>query len=159
MPKKPIRYSIVYRAREMFAVLMQKERESRSYGKALMLEDIKDPDHYAEFLKICMEQDASEDLYVFRKGLFLVLKARGISEAAQKTKIPRTTLYRMLWRGGNPNLRYLVKVLHYLGLRPWVVSEEFVYSSPTKRFRDEAPDPRDIVPGRARKVRTPKNLW
>ena len=98
MPKRPIEYSLTYRAREMFAVLVDRERESRSYGKREMQEDIKDPDHYVEFLKICMERDHSDDLRVFRKGLFLVLQAQGISEAAQKTKIPRTTLYRMLWK-------------------------------------------------------------
>lgn len=159
MPKKPIQYSLLYRAREMFAVLMARERESRSYSKVEMLEDIRDPDHYVEFLKICVERDHSEDLHLFRKGLFLILKAKGITEAAEAMKIPRTTLYRMLWRGGNPNLRYLIKILHYLELRPWVVSEDFIYSSPTKRFRDEAPDPRDIVPGRTRKVKVPRNAW
>ncbi len=157
MPKRPIQYSIVYQAREMFAVLMERERESRSYGKAAMLDDIKDPEHYVEFLKICMERDHSPDLHIFRKGLFLVLKARGITEVAEKTKIPRTTLYRMLWRSGNPNLRYLLKILHHLGLRPWVVSEDFIYAAPTPRFRDEKPDGRDIVPGRARKIKTPIN--
>lgn len=154
MPKKPIQYSILYRAREMYAVVMAKERESRSYGKSEMAEDIKDPEHYVEFLKICMEHDHSEDLRVFRKGLYLVLQAIGMTKAAERTKIPRTTLYRMLWREGNPNLRYLLRVLHYLQLRPWVVSEEFLYSAKTKRFRDEEPDPRDIVPGRTRRVRT-----
>ena len=136
----------------MFAVLMERERESRSYGKSEMLEDIGDLEHYVEFLKIFMERDHSPDLHIFWKGLFLILKARGISEAAQKTKIPRTTLYRMLWRGGNPNLRYLLKILHHLGLRPWVVSEEFIFSAPTPHFRNEKPDARDIVPGRARKM-------
>lgn len=84
-----------------------------------------------------MEHDHSDDLRVFRKGPYLVLQTTGMTKVAERTKIPHTTLYRMLRREGNPNLRYPLRVLHYLQLRPWVVSEEFLYSAKTKRFRDE----------------------
>lgn len=155
MPKEKIFYSLTHKAREIYAILIENERASRSYSKHEMIPDLSDPEIFEIFLKICMENDASEDLRIFRKGLFLVLRSIGMSEASKQTKIPRTTIYRMLWKGGNPNLKYLVRVLDFLDLRPWVVTKEFSYTNRTKRFKHEMPDARDIVPGRTRRVRVP----
>lgn len=140
MPKNKIRYDNIYKAREMYAVLIQKERESRSYKKKEMLEDLLYPELYCEFLKICFEFDSSGSLEIFRKGLYLVLNQIGMSEAARKTGIPRTTLYRMFWKGGNPNLKYLIQVLQFLNLKLWVVSDRFIYTNKTQRYKNVSRD-------------------
>lgn len=137
MPKGKIKYPLPYKAREIFAVLIKKEKPSRSYSKADMREDLKTVEMQAEFLKVCMELDDSENLNLFRKGLLLILQETGISHAAKSTKIPRTTIYRMLWKSGNPNLKYLILILKYLGLNLWVVTSEFIATEPSKRFKHE----------------------
>ena len=75
-----------------------------------------------------------------------------MSKAAEEMKIPRTTLYRMFWSGGNPNLKYLLKVFEYPGIRLWVVFQDFIYTSRTVRFKNEVMDGRDIIPGRTRRI-------
>lgn len=154
MPKNKIRYDGIYKAREMYAVLIDKERESRSYSKKEMMADLTDKDLYCEFLKTCFEYDASESLEDFRKGLYLVLNQIGMSKASKKTGIPRTTLYRMLWKDGNPNLKYLVQILNFLDLRLWVVSDEFVDTNKTKRLKNVAPD--EVTGTGNRRLRLPK---
>lgn len=139
MPKERIRYDDIYKAREMYAVLIGKERESRSYTKKEMLAGLANKDLYCEFLKTCFEFDDTESLEKFRKGLYLVLNRIGMSRASKRTGIPRTTLYRMLWKGGNPNLKYLVQILNFLNLKLWIVSDEFVNTNKTKRFKNASP--------------------
>lgn len=156
MPKNKIRYDGIYKAREMYAVLIDKERESRSYSKKEMMDDLTDKDLYSEFLKTCFEYDDSDSLEDFRKGLYLVLNQIGMSKASQKTGIPRTTLYRMLWKDGNPNLKYLVQILNFLELRLWVVSDEFVATNKTKRFKNVTHD--EVIGTGNRRIRVPKKI-
>jgi probable addiction module antidote protein len=157
MPKNKIRYDNVYKAREMYAVLIDKERESRSYPKKEMLEDLIEEDLYCEFLKTCFELDNSDSLEGFRKALYLVLNQIGMSKASKETGIPRTTLYRMLWKDGNPNLKYLVKILEFLNLSLWVVSNEFVNTAKTKRYKNVSPT--EVIGSGGRRIRTPKQIW
>lgn len=154
MPRNKIRYDGIYKAREMYAVLIDKERESRSYSKKEMMNDLADKDLYCEFLKTCFEYDNSESLEDFRKGLYLVLNQIGMSKASKKTGIPRTTLYRMLWKDGNPNLKYLVQILNFLNLRLWVVSDEFVATNKIKRFKNVTHD--EVIGTGIRRIRVPK---
>ena len=154
MPKDKIRYDNIYKAREMYAVLIDKERESRSYPRKEMLEDLIEEHLYCEFLKTCFELDDSDSLEAFRKGLYLVLNQIGMSKASKETGIPRTTLYRMLWKDGNPNLKYLVQILEFLNLKLWVVSDEFIYSNRTKRFKNV--DRPEIIGDGGRRMRPPK---
>ena len=154
IPKDKIRYDNIYKAREMYAVLVAKERESRSYTKKEMLEDLTEEHMYCEFLKTCFELDDSDSLEGFRKGLYLVLNRIGMSKASKETGIPRTTLYRMLWKDGNPNLKYLIQILGFLNLKLWVVSDEFIYSNRTKKFKDV--DRPEIIGLGGRKIRTLK---
>lgn len=56
----------------MYAVLVVKERESRSYSKKEMIKDLANDVLYCEFLKVCFEQDYTNSLENFRKGLYLV---------------------------------------------------------------------------------------
>jgi len=154
MPKNKIRYDNIYKAREMYAVLIGKERESRSYTKKEMTEDLSNEVLYCEFLKTCFELDDSESLENFRKGLYLVLNRIGMSLASKETGIPRTTLYRMLWKDGNPNLKYLVQILNFLNLRFWVVSNEFVLTERTQRFKNLIQS--EVIGTGNRQVRAPK---
>ncbi len=77
-----------------------------------------------------------------------------MTKAATETGIPRTTLYRILWNDGNPNLKYLVQILGFLNLKLWVVSDEFIYSDRTKRFKDVGRP--EIIGHGGRRIRTPK---
>lgn len=154
MPKNKIRYDNIFKAREVYAVLIDKERESRSYPKKEMLEDLTEEHLYCEFLKTCFELDDSDSLEALRKGLYLVLNQIGMSKASKETGIPRTTLYRMLWKNGNPNLKYLVQILNFLNLRLWVVSADFVRTNKTERFKNVAHH-QEIGSG-SRRIRTPK---
>tara|TARA_B110001454_G_scaffold219198_1_gene251695 strand:+ start:278698 stop:279162 length:465 start_codon:yes stop_codon:yes gene_type:complete len=154
MPKNKIRYDNIYKAREMYAVLIKKERASRSYTKEEMQTDLAEKDLYSEFLKTCFEFDRSEKLEDFRRGLYLILSKIGMSKASQKTGIPRTTLYRMLWQDGNPNFKYLLQILKFLGLRLWVVTDDFIYTNKTQRFKN-VPQVQ-VLSGGNRHVRTSK---
>ncbi len=154
MPKDKIRYDNIYKAREMYAVLIDKERESRSYSKKEMLEDLTEEHLYCEFLKTCFELDDSDSLEAFRTGLYLVLNQIGMTTASIETGIPRTTLYRMLWKNGNPNLKYLAQILNFLNLRLWVVSDNFVHTNKTERFKNVAHPP--VISSGNRRIRTPK---
>ncbi len=154
MPKNKIRYDSIYKAREMYAVLIKKERASRSYTKEEMQTDLAEKDLYSEFLKTCFEFDSSDSLEDFRKGLYLVLTKIGMSKASKIIGIPRTTLYRILWQDGNPNLKYLIRILNFLELRFWVVTDDFIYSNRTQRYKNV---PHIHVSGSGnRRVRTPR---
>jgi probable addiction module antidote protein len=149
MPKEKIRYSDESKAKEAFAVLIRKERPSRSYSKQEMKEDLSDPQIYQDFLKLCIEHDASETLVQFRKGLLAVLKAMGMSWASEKIGLSRMTLYRMLSKAGNPELKNLVRVLNFIGMRPWVVSQDFVHRGEGfRRYKKELPDEVKVSSGK-----------
>lgn len=156
MPKNKIRYDGIYKAREMYAVFIEKERESRSYSKKEMLANLTNKDLYCEFLKTCFEYDNSHSLEDFRKGLYMVLNQLGMSKASKETGIPRTTLYRMLWKDGNPNLKYLVQILNFLNLRLWVVSDDFVQTNKTKRFKNVTHD--EVIGTGNRRMRVSKKV-
>ena len=149
MAKTKAYYGLPYKAQELYAVLFEKQRASRSYSKKEALAELVDSELQAEFLKVCIEKDQSEDLRIFRRALLLVLQIKGLSAAAKATEIPRTTIYRMLWKDGNPNLKYLLRLLDHLGLSLWVVSRDFIKRSPSKRLLDEEPgEVLDVATGR-----------
>ena len=153
MPKTKIRYSNESRAGEMFAVLIRKERATRSYTRWEMDRDLVNPEIYESFLKLCAEHDETETLQRLRQGLFFVVQAMGMAQAAKETGITRMTLYRMLAKDGNPELRNFIKVLHFVGMRAWVVDEGFVYSGDAfERYRKQRPEFVHVSTGR----RTPK---
>jgi hypothetical protein len=78
----------------------------------------------------------------------------GMTKASKVTRIPRTTLYRMLWKDGNPNLKFLIQILKFLKLKLWVVSDEFIHSNRTKRFKNV--DRAELTGNGGRRIRTPK---
>ncbi len=112
-------------AREIFAVFIQREKTTRALPKAHLLELLREREVYGEFLKLCMEYDNTADLGLLRKGLLIVVKNLGVSHIAKAAKVNRVTLYRMLAKGGNPGLKNLVALLKAIGVRIWVVDEEF----------------------------------
>jgi probable addiction module antidote protein len=153
MPKGRIRYSSDSRAGEVFAVLILKEKPTQAYSRREMEQDLLNPDIYGPFLKLCVEHDDSETLQSLRQGVLFVVRAIGMARAARETGISRMTLYRMLAKDGNPELRNFIKILHFIGMRPWVVDEGFIYGGDEfKRLRKQKPPVVFVDSGR----RTPK---
>lgn len=81
-----------------------------------LLESLKDPDEAIAYLNAALEDG---DLKVFLLALQDVIKAGplGITGTAQRAKLERTHLYRMLSEEGNPELKSLSSVLNTLGLQ------------------------------------------
>lgn len=135
-------------AREAYAVFIDAERPTRTYSKEFLLTSLREPAVYIDFLKLCLEFDDSGDLKDFRKGLLTTVKALGASKVAEKTRISRMTLYRMLGRGGNPRLSSLVGLMRFLGINPWIVDRDFMSR------RTLSPRPKDEQHAAALPIRT-----
>ncbi|MGH7208448.1 MAG: addiction module antidote protein [Nitrospiraceae bacterium] len=88
--------------------------KSKSY-QAELLESLRDPREAAEYLNAALEEDDPE---LFLLALRNVAEAQGgVAQLAEKTKLNRESLYRMLSARGNPELRSLEALLQALGLR------------------------------------------
>lgn len=124
-------------AEEIFSILLQKKRPTRSLTKEVLLKCLKDTEVSIDFLKLCLEWDDSENLKVFRTGLLFVTKAKGATHIAKLTGISRITLYRMLSPKGNPRLNSLMSLLRALKCHVWVVDEDFI------KRRERVPRPKD----------------
>ena len=116
-------------AKEAYLVLIRKEKPSRTFSKATLLATLIKPGVYLDFLKICLEWDNTKRSDEFRKGLLLTIQAIGPSTISKATGISRVTLYRMLAKDGNPRLSTLTSLFRHLGLRLWVVDNEFIARS------------------------------
>ena len=115
-------------ASEAYAVLIQRHKASRTYTKAVLIELLKAPANYTPFLKLCLEFDDSQDCAILRKGLLIVVQARGVSGLSRTTGLSRLSLYRMLSHRGNPRLKSLIGLLKAFGLHLWVVDRDFINS-------------------------------
>lgn len=115
------------KAIDALAVLIDHERPSRSYSKTEMKRDLSNPEIYISFLKLCLESDFSPHQPKFKKGLFFIIQAIGISKVGKGTGINRVTLYRMFTEDGNPEFKNLLKILQFLGMKLWVVDEHFAW--------------------------------
>ncbi len=83
--------------------------------KEQLLQSMEDPEAAAHYLTACLED---EDPEVFLLALRDVAEAHGgLRELARRTHLNRESLYRMLSKYGNPELRSLDSVLISLGLR------------------------------------------
>lgn len=88
--------------------------KSKSY-QAELIESLRDPREAAEYLNAALEEDDPE---LFLLGLRNVADAQGgAAQLAEKTKLNRESLYKMLSVRGNPELRSLEALLQALGLR------------------------------------------
>ncbi len=123
---------------EAYSVLMAHEKPNRTLTKVDLLNSLRMPATYHDFLKLCLEYDTSKDLAHFRKGLLLVVKAVGLTAVAQQIGLSRLSLYRMLGKGGNPRLDSLLSLFKALGVHLWLVDNDF------KKARSRIVRPKDM---------------
>ncbi|MBN1570604.1 MAG: putative addiction module antidote protein [Acidobacteria bacterium] len=80
-----------------------------------LIESLKDPREAAAYLNAAMGEGDRE---LFLLALRNVAEAHGgMTALSQKSKLNRESLYRMLSRKGNPEIRSIVTLLHAMGLR------------------------------------------
>jgi probable addiction module antidote protein len=89
-------------------------RKSKLYQPDL-IENLRDAREAEEYLNTALEEDDPE---LFLLALRNVAEAQGgVAQLADKAKLNRESLYRMLSERGNPELRSLEALLHALGFR------------------------------------------
>lgn len=89
-------------------------KKSKAYQPNL-IESLRDPRESEEYLNAALEEN---DLELFLLALRNVAEAQGgVAQLAEKAKLNRESLYRMLSERGNPELRSLEALLHALGFR------------------------------------------
>jgi probable addiction module antidote protein len=88
--------------------------KSKAY-QAELIESLRDPSEAEEYLNAALEEDDPE---LFLVALRNVAEAQGgVAQLANKTKLNRESLYKMLSERGNPELKSLDALLHALGFR------------------------------------------
>jgi probable addiction module antidote protein len=91
-----------------------------TYQKDL-IEALKDPCEAAAYLTAAIEEGDRE---VFLLALRNVAEANGgVGAVATKANLSRESLYRMLSKKGNPEIKSLFTLLHTMGLRVAVEAE------------------------------------
>jgi probable addiction module antidote protein len=94
-------------------------KKSKSYQLDL-IENLRDPREAEDYLNAALEEDDPE---LFLLALRNVAEAQGgVAQLAEKAKLNRESLYKMLSERGNPELRSLDALLHALGFRLAVAS-------------------------------------
>jgi len=89
-------------------------KKSTAYQPDL-IESLRDPQESQEYLNAALEENDSE---LFLLALRNVAEAQGgVAQLAEKAKLNRESLYRMLSERGNPEFRSLEALLHALGFR------------------------------------------
>ena len=89
-------------------------KKSKGYQPNL-IESLKDAREAEAYLNAALEEDDPE---LFLLALRNVADAQGgVAQLADKTKLNRESLYRMLSERGNPEFRSLDALLHALGFR------------------------------------------
>lgn len=89
-------------------------KNSKTYQLSL-IESLRDAHESEEYLNAALEEDDPE---LFLLALRNVAEAQGgVAQLAEKTKLNRESLYKMLSERGNPELRSLDVLLHALGFR------------------------------------------
>jgi probable addiction module antidote protein len=85
--------------------------KSKAYH-AELIENLRDPQEAEEYLNAALEEDDPE---LFLVALRNVAEAQGgVAQLADKTKLNRESLYKMLSERGNPELKSLDTLLHAL---------------------------------------------
>ncbi len=80
-----------------------------------LIEALKDPREAAAYLNAAMEEG---DRALFLLALRNVAEAHGgMAAVAEKARLNRENLYRMLSKKGNPEIKSIVNLLHSIGLR------------------------------------------
>ena len=75
---------------------------------------LQDPRYASGYLKTCLEDNATPE--VFLMALRDVAEAWGMTEIAEKTKVTRSALYKMLSDKGNPGFRNIMALVNRLGM-------------------------------------------
>lgn len=89
-------------------------KKSTAYQPNL-IESLRDAGEAEEYLNAALEEDDPE---LFLLALRNVAEAQGgVGRLAEKAKLNRESLYKMLSERGNPELRSLDALLHALGFR------------------------------------------
>ena len=89
-------------------------KKNTSYQEDL-IEALKNPREAAEYLNAAIEDGNKE---VFLLAMRNVAEAHGgMSAVAKKAHINRESLYRMLSKKGNPELKSVFNLLHVVGLK------------------------------------------
>jgi probable addiction module antidote protein len=89
-------------------------KKSKAYQPEL-IESLRNPREAEKYLNVAMEED---DLELFCWPFGNVTEAQvGVARLAEKTKLNRESLYKMLSERGNPELKSLGVLLHALGFR------------------------------------------
>lgn len=89
-------------------------KKSKPYQPEL-IESLRNPREAEEYLNVALEEDDPE---LFLLALRNVTEAQGgVARLAEKTKLNRESLYKMLSERGNPELKSLDVLLHALGFR------------------------------------------
>lgn len=87
-----------------------------------LIEALKDPKEAAAYLNAAIEEGDRE---VFLLALRNVAQAHGgMSQIAKKTHLKRESLYRMLSKKGNPEIKSIFNLLHAIGLKLTVEPED-----------------------------------
>ena len=86
-----------------------------------LIESLKDPCEAAAYLNAAIEEG---DRAVFLLALRNVAEARGgMTALAEKANLGRESLYKMLSKNGNPEIKSLYTLLHAMGLRLAIEAE------------------------------------
>ena len=89
-------------------------KKSKAYQPDL-IESLRDVGEAEEYLNAALEEDDPE---LFLLALRNVAEAQGgVAQLAEKAKLNRESLYKILSERGNPELRSLDALLHGLGFR------------------------------------------
>jgi probable addiction module antidote protein len=89
-------------------------KKSKPYQPEL-IESLRNPREAEEYLNVALEEDDPE---LFLLALRNVTEAQGgVARLAEKTKLNRESLYKMLSEKGNPEFKSLDALLHALGFR------------------------------------------
>jgi len=95
--------------------------EQTSYQQDL-IQSLADPCEAAAYLNAAIEEG---DRAVFLLALRNVAEANGgMTALAEKAQLSRESLYRMLSKRGNPEIKSLIALLHAMGLRLAVEPDE-----------------------------------
>jgi probable addiction module antidote protein len=89
-------------------------KKTTSYQEDLM-EALKNPREAAAYLNAAMEEG---DRALFLLALRNVAEAQGgMAVVSEKAKLNRESLYRMLSKNGNPEIKSIFTLLHSMGLK------------------------------------------
>jgi probable addiction module antidote protein len=96
-----------------------------------LIEALKNPREAAAYLNAAMEE---KDRSVFLLALRNVAEAHGgMSSVAEKARLNRENLYRMLSRKGNPEIKSIFSLLRSMGLKLTVEPEGKSAKSPKNK--------------------------